>query len=85
MAASLNDGKCKIPKLHAPQKLSNKNDQSVDSTMNIPLSGDFRRTYDDGDSFYIAIDPTCDLTTYTVTTDLRTITFDPKANIPFLR
>lgn len=80
--AILNDGKCISPIQRLKSIGPSPDAPGLSGTYRIPLVGDFRRTYEEGQSFYILIDPKCDLKTYTIKANDKIYRFDNKPVFP---
>ena len=79
----LNDGKCISPASRLKTSGPQLGKPDSEGSYRIPLGGDFRRTYEEGDSFLVPVDPQCDLITYTVKANDKTYRFDYKPIFPF--
>jgi hypothetical protein len=79
----LNDGQCVSPALQLKTLDTQQDKPGSYGTYRIPSGGDFRRTYEEGDSFLVHVDPKCELKTYTIKANDKIYRFDYKPIFPF--
>lgn len=84
---TLNDGQCAPPNRLRRNRPTSETLSDLESseTYRVPVDVDYRRKYEDGDSFYIVIDPDCYLRNYTVTANGKQLRFDVNPLAPFLK
>lgn len=79
---SLNDGQCIVLSRPIVEAVPTIGGLLAGGSSKQPEARDYKGTYEEGDSFYISVDPNCDLKIYTVKANDRVWQFDYKPVFP---
>lgn len=79
---SLNDGQCTVPSKPMDEAAPTVGSPLANGSSKQPELRSYKGTYEEGDTFYIFVDPNCDLKTYSVKANGKVWQFDYKPAFP---